>query len=286
MRKGLALFPLERKILLPIALFENAALAGALLVIYEVGEPLLASRSFLSLEAGEKLTHGRLVLVAKKTTVLTYKNAAEAAIAVCFLYELLAVLVQPTLYYSGGVFNDVFLSRVNTGQTTLNGAHVLSDLCIFSLFFLSWSFIHARKGRMDGFQAALYSGLLVFVHESLWYCFYALKDYAYIFLDPFDVVNGDAAIFLVTSTVAFLYFRKYGRPSRLLLAGIGVYFAYLCAWFAAGFPITTVNNHLLGVTLYNQTIWYYVPWVNVVEVCSWLLLFGFFALNASRRSNF
>jgi hypothetical protein len=194
---------------------------------------------------------------------------------------------------------DIIYARAN-GQP--NGAHIPSYLILVVFGFVvcykfQWRPFKTMESLMgDPFQGIAAAGFLGAMHEILWIGFYYAGYYQYLSWTDFPEVMRDVSFvgLLLLLLATFWKYPKRKFPLRIFKWPVVLYSAYLVAWFFLPpllfgfhvFPITTINNPQFGTGLYQQTPWWGNPWVNVMEVGSWLLLgFSFiFAVVRYRRA--
>jgi hypothetical protein len=190
-----------------------------------------------------------------------------------------------------GWFFDLFFARAN-GQP--NGAHIISYIGI-PVFGLIVAYKY-RPPRMigwfgDTFQGIIAAGFLGAVHELTWIILYyiAYAKYVSFAILPELIRDLSFVILLIFLIVTFWKFKGRKMPMSTFKWPILLYLAFDVAWFVVPwffgypvFPITTINNPQFGNGLYQETPWFGVAWVNVVEVASWVLLYASFIYVVAR----
>jgi len=199
--------------------------------------------------------------------------------------NLMIVLVAVILATSVGLINHTNLpyavyyflfARANGAP---NGAHIDSYLSVALLgVYTAWA-------TRDGWLGAAMVGFAYAVHEGLWL---PLEYLAYIgyYLNTSVLINiGRDVIFAASITLVAIAFWKYPLrkiPMSQLKDAVLIYAAFLVLWYflphfiAPGtyglLPITTINNPLVGLGVFQETQ-YYADWLtNGFETCGWIIL--------------
>jgi hypothetical protein len=193
----------------------------------------------------------------------------------------------PTYYLLTSVgWKLPFLSHLNynmiyaTTNGAPNGAHITSYLSVMVIMlFVSWKTKDTILGVLSGC-------LLVGVHEGFWMLFYYSAYGQYVNASMITNLLKDFPIF-TSMIVFFVYaFTKYPFnywKIKEFKIPILIYLAYLILWFFVphminsyyGFlPIRTANlpNSVITTTQWNETKYFWNPYVNTIEVISWLML--------------
>lgn len=169
-----------------------------------------------------------------------------------------------------------FLMARASGQP--NGAHLPSYIAMALLgTFVAFKY---RKGYFaDAFQGIMVVGFAVAVHEGLWMFAYWGQYYGVLGLAEGANFIEDFFFFVMSLMLIYTYWKSPLRtiPLRTFAWPVIIYSAFLLMWFAIGLPITTVNNFQVGQGIYGVTQWFASPWVNGIEIASWLLIAGSFA---------
>lgn len=169
-----------------------------------------------------------------------------------------------------------FLMARASGQP--NGAHLPSYIAMALLgTFVAFKY---RKGYFaDAFQGIMVVGFAVAVHEGLWMIAYWGQYYGVLGLAEGANFIEDFFFFVMSLMLIYTYWKSPLRtiPLRWFAWPVIIYSAFLFVWFAIGLPITTVNNFQVGQGVFGVTQWFAVPWVNGIEIASWLLIAGSFA---------
>ena len=179
-------------------------------------------------------------------------------------------LVSPLTW--NGLQYDILFAR---SSDTPNGSHVFSALGIPLVGLLV---IYLYR---DEFLGALASALIVGIHELFWEAFYYFDYAKYLSWNLLTYVLKDISfsIMLILFILAWWKYPAQKIPFRIMLPPILVVLSFLFWWQSIGFPITTINNYLYGQTVYNITEWWPSPFVNGIEVGSWVILEVSIALN-------
>ena len=184
-------------------------------------------------------------------------------------------LVNPLSW--SGFYYDVLFARANAQP---NGAHIWSYLTVpLFVFVIAYKLRPKDLGSLglvgDIYQAIAGGAFLVAMHEGLWNILYYASYYQFLsWVDLTNVLrdvsfNVMAVLFILT----FWKYRKRTIPMQIFIYPTLVYLGFLFAWLAFGLPITTINNPSYSIGLYQETIWFSNPWVNLTELGGWLLIF-------------
>lgn len=169
-----------------------------------------------------------------------------------------------------------FLMARASGQP--NGAHLPSYIAMALLgTFVAFKY---RKGYFaDAFQGIMVVGFAVAVHEGLWMFAYWGQYYGVLGLAEGANFIEDFFFFVMSLMLVYTFWKSPLRtiPLRTFAWPVIIYSTFLLVWFAIGLPITTVNNFQVGQGVFGVTRWFAVPWVNGIEIASWLLIAGSFA---------
>lgn len=229
----------------------------------------------------------------------TWRGVAHFGVWIAFVFlEVIAFVVGMvgtllTLLLSVGLVNplsaqgfvyDIIYARAN-GQP--NGAHIPSYVVLVAFAFVvaykaQWRPFKRLEDVMgDPFQGIAAAGFLGAVHEIIWVAFYYATYWQYLSWTILPEVLRDVS-FVGLLLLLLATFWKYPRrkfPLTIFRWPIAIYTTYLVAWcfIPAVFgyhllPITTINNPSFGTGLWQQTPWWGDPWVNTLEVGSWVLL--------------
>lgn len=212
------------------------------------------------------------------TTILVWFGA----IGLTLTLLLSKAFVNP-LSWSGFVY-DVIYARANDQP---NGAHILSYLVVPIVgFVVAYRFIPDYPTKALKVTGGIYQGIavgavLVAVHEGLWGIFYYTVYAQYLSWAILTNVLRDASFgaMLVCFVVAYWKYKDRTISMKIFLLPTFLYVCFLLAWTFIptlfGFnllPITTINNPAYANNLYQETIWWSNPWVNLTEVVSWVML--------------
>ena len=169
-----------------------------------------------------------------------------------------------------------------TANGAPDGAHITSYLCVMIItLFVTWE-------TRDVFLGVLSGALLVGLHEGIWILFYYAAYFPYITPSMTTNIIKDWPIF-TGMIVLFVYaFTKYPfnhwKLSQFKIP-ISIYIAYVALWYyvpklvfgyANWLPIRTANlpGSVITFTQFNETIYFWNPYVNGIEIFSWLILFA------------
>ncbi len=178
-------------------------------------------------------------------------------------------LVSPLTW--DGLRYDILFARASA---TPDGAHVFSYLGVPIFGFLVMALYR------DEFLGALAAAFVVAIHEGPWEIVYYGMYYQYLSWDLLIYVLKDIS-FAIMIILFILAFWKY--PDRKVsmkvfaIPTIG-YLVYLAWWVSIGLPITTINNYRYGTTIYHITQWWSSPFVNGIEVGSWIYICAAFSI--------
>ncbi len=180
---------------------------------------------------------------------------------------------QDHLYYN-------LLFATANGQP--NGAHITSYLCVMALMLFV-----AGKTK-DVFLGVLSGALLVGLHEGIWLVFYYLGYWQFTRWFMLTNILKDIPIFSIM-IILFVYafsvypfnhwhLRDFKVPIILFTIYVALWFfvPHLFFGFSNWLPIRTANlpGSMITSTIYNETPWFWNPWVNGIEVFSWFSLFS------------
>lgn len=179
-----------------------------------------------------------------------------------------------------------------TANGAPNGAHVTSYLFVMALA------IGVSLKTRDPFLGVLSAAFLVSLHEGIWLPLYYLAYGRFVVL-PAMLTNvlKDFPIFSGMLVLFMLGFAKYPlnrwrlsdfKWAALVLAGYGaLWFAvpHLFFGFSNWLPIRTDNlpGSPITTTQWNETPWYWDPWVNATEVVGWALATAAVAVTMVRK---
>jgi hypothetical protein len=130
------------------------------------------------------------------------------------------------------------------------------------MFFALW------KTGMKPLVAIFGIWLAIALHEGTWW----IVDAAFGMMpNPLWLLMG--WLFAPCVITLIFYVRLVGIPTRGMLLTVAAVYAF---WAAIGFPVTV--NWVPG-----GTVWYYNPWVNLLENASWdTILVGFWVFERPR----
>jgi hypothetical protein len=183
-------------------------------------------------------------------------------------------MVAPTSW--GAIEYDLLYVRANAQP---NGAHVWSYFSVPAFCLLVAYKLRPKNLGMLGLVGDIYQGVgaaafMVAMHEGLWNIFYYATYYKYLSWVDLNNVLRDVS-FCVMAVLFILAFWKYPKrtlPLKIFIWPTLVYLAFLFVWLAFGLPITTINNPSHSIGLYQETVWFSNPWVNLTEVFGWILI--------------
>ena len=178
----------------------------------------------------------------------------EGAVIVSVITEMLSLIIYPPAWTKGIAY---FLL---VARQTPNGAHITSYVLVFVLVLI------ASLKFDDSLKALFFGGLMVFVHEGLWFPFYYLTNWGF--------VNAleDLAFFLWILSLYWVATKFYRL--KINKVGVVVFLGYLIGWLSIGFPVTVKNVSKFAVGY--QTPYYNSFFVNSIETVSWILIFAVF----------
>jgi hypothetical protein len=168
-----------------------------------------------------------------------------------------------------------------------NGAHLVSYIGV-PLFGLvvTYKFTTRHPRTMstfigDPFQGLAASVFLGGIHEIIWIVFYYTAYWPYLNWSLAPEVVRDVSFISMTVLLVVTFWKMPTRkiPLRIFKWPVILFTIYCAGWFFIPwllggpiFPITTINNPLFGIGVYQETPWFSLWWVNGIEVVSWLLL--------------
>lgn len=172
-------------------------------------------------------------------------------------------LVSPLTWQ--GLQYDILFARASN---TPDGAHVFSYLGIPMVGF---AIVALYK---DEFLGALTAAFIVALHEIPWTLMYYIQYGQYLNASLMIYVLKDISFLIMCSLFALAFFRYTKKiiPMQEFFVAGAIWYLALLAWYFIGFPITTINNYEYGTTIYHITKWWGSPFVNGIEVGSWVLV--------------
>lgn len=179
----------------------------------------------------------------------------EAAVIVIVSTDILSIIIFPPAYAHG------WLYALLEYRQTPNGAHGSSYVLVLLLVLIAsikWD---------DALKGIIYGGLMVFIHEGMWFPFYYITNWGDL---NFPL---DGAFILWLLSMFYIATRKY----HIVISKKSLipYLALLLGWFSVGFPVTVRNVS----RVYFETQWYGDIWVEGIEVVSWMIVFVIFLWN-------
>lgn len=171
----------------------------------------------------------------------------------------------------GADYRQLFLMARASGQP--NGAHLPSYISICFLgFYMAWK--HRKGVFLDTYQGILVVAFAVGVHEALWLVAYFAEYYIALGLAVGANFIEDFFFLVMCAMLIGGFWKSSLRTIRLKIFvwPIIVYSGFLFVWFSIGLPISTVNNWQVGQGVYGVTKWFSDPFVNGIEISSWLLI--------------
>lgn len=179
-----------------------------------------------------------------------FMRRSYAIFSAFFLVGFVAALV---LFTPGLLRENILLLRVFSTVGASYG-HWLSWLAIFIVF--------VRYGYRDVFRGAFVTGVLVALHEGLWYFSYFAAHTARV--DAVVLYYYWPFLFLLAAMLAMYFINVRALPRTKLAEVLVVLVVYYILWLAAGFPLTLDN--ITGITpFYGSLV------VNFIEDASWLI---------------
>ncbi|MDE1824352.1 MAG: hypothetical protein KGH74_03565 [Candidatus Micrarchaeota archaeon] len=160
-----------------------------------------------------------------------------------------------------------------------NGAHLLSYIPLPLLgLYVAWKY--RKDYLLDCYQGIFVIAFGVAVHEGLWLIEYWAEFAQFWNLAVASNVIEDFAFGFacVLLGVAFWKYPFRTIPLKVFKWPIISYSGILVIWFAQGLPITTINNYQIGQGIYMTTQWWGVPWVNGIEILTWVWVAASFFL--------
>lgn len=179
-----------------------------------------------------------------------------------------------------GLYHDLIFARINE---TPNGAHIFSYLGIPILCFI------VMAKYKDAFLGLLTGAFMVAVHEGIWVGFYYLAYWQFLDWGLLTYVLKDVSFAGMIALFIFTFIKYPYQQMKLRIFYLPslIYFIFNLFWYIFPIftpelayqvlPITTINNFKYGLTVYNETAWFADPYVNFLEVFSWLFIFAMFA---------
>ena len=158
-----------------------------------------------------------------------------------------------------------------------NGAHIDSYLSITVIG------LYAAYITKDFWFGASFTAFGYALHEGLWLPVQYVAYFGY-YLNASVAINIERdAIFAASITLIAIAFWKNPLrkvPMRAFAGAIAVYIAWLAAWYFLPpllgnypyFPITTINNPIVGLGAFQETPWYSGTVPNFFESGGWVLL--------------
>jgi len=210
-----------------------------------------------------------------KLWILNYYGQGFA----CLMIELVAALLATSV----GLINhtnlpySVYYFLFARANGAPNGAHIDSYLSVALLG------VYAAWVTKDGWFGAAMTGFAYAIHEGLWL---PLEYAAYLnyYLNTSVLINiARDLVFGGSILIVGLAFWKYPLrkiPMPRFKKPILIYMVFLGIWYYVPYlignypflPITTINNPILGLGVFQETPWYNDWLTNGFEVISWILL--------------
>ncbi len=164
----------------------------------------------------------------------------EIIVAVSFILMVVSAIYSLFHYgFYGRMFN------------IWNASHALSYLAIFSTAVIT------GLVKKDFIMSYFLTGTLIAFHELTWYViypfFYGLSFNDFVYYLPFQIVLFS----FVYVDLKYIHFKGIKVAFLIVLA---IY----ALWVFTGFPVTLDYS--------GKTAWYYSPYVNNIEILSWVLM--------------
>jgi hypothetical protein len=186
-----------------------------------------------------------------------------------FIIDVMAALI---VYIIGGaiiehaltanLWYDFIFARVNNG---LDAARVSTYIMIPTMFFIAYVLV---RNEWKALAFALY---MPAIHETFWEIFYYVQYWQYFQTSAIWVEYLSFAFMLCTLLFVPIYKYRKWMP----LTTVGIFFYSLWWYMQEGFRVTVsvVTPTLWVPGKLDTTIWYGDLGVNLIEVCSWVLVF-------------
>lgn len=158
-----------------------------------------------------------------------------------------------------------------------NGAHLLSYIPLpFLGLYVAWKY---RKGVfLDVYQGILIVAFGVAIHETIWLLVYFARYYVELGLLLSTNFIEDFFFFVMCIMLIHAFWKYPGRtmPLRTFKWPIVAYSVFMLWWFIEGVPVSTINNWQLGQGIYGITQYWADPFVNGIEIFSWVFIAAMF----------
>lgn len=197
------------------------------------------------------------------------------------------------IHVQGWLF-DLAYARANDLPS---GAHLISYIGV-PLFGLVVTYKLAKgkqgfwKAIGDPFNGLSASVFLGGVHELIWICFYYTAYWPYLNWSLAPEVVRDVSFVSLTILLVVNWWKMPTRtiPLKLFKWPVVAFTLYCVGWFVvphlfAGipwFPITTINNPQFGIGVYEETPWFNLIGVQLIETVSWMMLWVPFCVQVIR----
>lgn len=186
------------------------------------------------------------------------------------LYVLLTDIGWLSTYKQWAPNWEMFLLMARASGTP-NGAHMLSYIPL-PLLGLYVAYKYRKDYLLDCFQGILIVAFGVAFHELPWLAVYLVRYYGQLGLYVGSNFIEDAGFTLMCVMFVYAYWKRGKIPLRRFSFALYVYGTYIALWFIGGLPVTTINNFQIGSGPFMVTTLWADPWVNFVEIVSWILV--------------
>jgi hypothetical protein len=173
-----------------------------------------------------------------------------------FVWFIYLVIVLTKQNYNGNLTFDLFLARI--GEP--NSSHATSYVIFLLIFPIAILMLRSI------IPAFLVLALAFEIHEGLWQIPYYLAWRSAIDWHIWVLQNVPDTVATVVTIAALIIVYRF--PARFFVVVGAVWGAFLCVWFALGFPVTVLSklpNSQVIPSVYNTALW-----VNQIEVLGWL----------------
>lgn len=160
-----------------------------------------------------------------------------------------------------------------------NGAHLLSYIPL-PMLGLYVAIKYRKDVLLDCYQGILIVAFGVAIHESIWLVVYWSAYAQFWNLGVLTNILEDF-FFLAMCLMFIMGYWKYPYrtiPLRVFKWPIIIYSAFMVWWWTQGVPVSTINNWQIGQDIYGSTKWWADPFVNGIEILSWVMIAALFFL--------
>jgi hypothetical protein len=189
----------------------------------------------------------------------TLGNAGCVEICGCMIFWIILEALD-TVHYNPYRLNPI-MSRLSTDPAS---AHFTVYILIPTFFFIAF---FLNSDRKHSFRAFLKTGLLVGVHETFWFTFYAAMYYNQIVWTGFKLLQ-QLNYYALLIAVIYLYGKYYAKWKMTYVTGLSIIIMmfFMIYWFHVWhFQISVINGN-------TPTKYWSDYTTNLLEDVSWYIL--------------